>query len=103
MTPFPAKGLSNISARDFSGGLAFPAFSTGHWPQVMGHWPLSSSVQRRNRVPLIPPPTQIVHCNVQVNFAARRLDADHQRFRLRASAEPLVTHVDFRRKHFEVK
>src|SRR6266850_8179955 len=62
-----------------------------------------SSIQRRNRTPLIPPPMQIVHRNVQVNFAARRLDADHQRFRVRASAEPFVIHVDFRRKHFEVK
>src|SRR5712664_124812 len=62
-----------------------------------------SSIQCRNRVPLTPPPAQIVHRNVEVNFAARRLDADHQRFRVRASAEPFIVHVDFRRKHFEVK
>src|SRR6266404_63352 len=97
------KSFSNISARDCSGGLAFHAFSTGHLPQVTGHCSLSSSIQSRNRIPLIPPPMQIVHRNVQVKFTARRLDADHQRFGVGASGEPLVVHVDFRREHFEVK
>src|SRR6267143_6627529 len=32
-----------------------------------------ASVQSRNRVPLLPPPVQIVHRNVQINVAARRL------------------------------
>src|SRR5882724_11159189 len=115
--------LANISARNCSGGLipfqialpgpvrtgllskrgliphsdtAAPAFSTGHWP-------LSSSIQRRNLAALIAPPMQIVHRNVQVHFAAGRLDADHQRLGVRASRQPFVVHVDFRRKHFEVK
>src|SRR6266850_709658 len=78
---------------------------TSHQSRITSHEPpvTVSSIQSRNRVPFIPPPMQIVHRNVQVNFAARRLDADHQRFRVRASAEPFVVHVDFRRKHFEVK
>src|SRR6267143_2043703 len=62
-----------------------------------------TSVQSRNRVPLLPPPMQIVHRNVQVNVAARRLDADHHCFRLGAADQPRFVHVNFRRKHFEMK
>jgi len=45
---------------------------------------LFTSIQRRNRVALLAPPMQVVHPNVQINLAARRLDANHQRFRVRA-------------------
>src|SRR6266446_5430611 len=62
-----------------------------------------TSIQRRNCVPLIPPPVQIVHHDVEVHFAAGSLDADHQSFRVRASCQPFLVHVDFRRKHFEAK
>src|SRR6267143_4716943 len=61
------------------------------------------SVQRGNRVAPLPPPVQIVHGDVQVHVAARRLDANHQRFGVRAAAQPRFVHVNFRRKHFEVK
>src|SRR6266851_8058052 len=61
------------------------------------------SVQRRNRAPLLPPSVQIVHRYVQVHAPTRRLDANHQRFRLGAAAQPRFIHVNFRRKHFEMK
>src|SRR5882762_6293448 len=64
---------------------------------------LVTSIQCGNRVALLPPPMQIVHRNVQVNVAARRLDADHHRFRLGAAGQPRFVHVNFRRKHFEMK
>src|SRR6266852_6203319 len=46
------------------------------------------SVQRRNRAALLPPPVQVVHRYVQVHAPTRRLDANHQRFRLGAAAQP---------------
>src|SRR5712692_8459084 len=61
------------------------------------------SVQRGNFLPLLPPPMQIMHRNVQINAAARRLDTNHQRFRVGAARQPRFVHVNFRRKHFEVK
>src|SRR6266849_4980532 len=61
------------------------------------------SVQRRNRAPLLPPPVQVVHRYVQVHAPARRLDANHQRFRLGAAAQPRFINMNFRRKHFEMK
>src|SRR6266849_1030776 len=62
-----------------------------------------TSIQRRNRVPLLAPPMQIVHRNVQVDVAARRLDTNDQRFGVRAASQPRFIHVNFRRKHFEMK
>src|SRR5712664_3881050 len=61
------------------------------------------SVQRRNRAPLLPPPVQVVHRYVQVHAPARRLDANHQRFRLGAAAQPRLIYMNLRRKHFEMK
>src|SRR6266581_5997888 len=68
------------------------------------HWnPNLRSVQCRNRVAFLPPPVQIVHGNVQINVAARRLDTNYQRFRIRAARQTRFVHVNFRRKHFEMK
>src|SRR5258708_15580417 len=64
---------------------------------------LVTSIERRNRVALLTPPMPVVHRNVQVTLAARRLDANHQRFGVRASGKPRVVHMNFRRKHFEVE
>src|SRR5712664_404306 len=62
-----------------------------------------TSIQRRNRVPFLPPPMQIVHRNVQVNVPAGRLDTNHQRFGVGAARQPRFVRVNFRRKHFEMK
>jgi hypothetical protein len=45
--------------------LFFPYFLTS-----LSHY-FVASVQGRNRVPLLPPPMEIVHRNVQINVAAR--------------------------------
>src|SRR5260370_42541419 len=71
-------------------------------PTLSGLW-TESSVQRGNFLPLLPPPMQIMHRNVQINVAALCLDANHQRFGIRAARQPRFVHVNFRRKHFEVK
>src|SRR6266446_1981854 len=62
-----------------------------------------SSVERGNFFPFLPPPMQIVHRNIQINVAARRRDADHQRFGVRAARQTRFVHVNFWRKHFEMK
>src|SRR6266481_4313457 len=90
-----SRGIYHLQRADFT---SHQSRVTSHESQVT-----VSSIQCRNRIPLIPPPMQIVHRNVQVHFAAGRLDADHQRFGVRASRQPFIVHVDFRRKHFEVK
>src|SRR5260370_7356405 len=68
----------------------------------LSHYAITS-IQRRNRVPLLPPPMQIVHRNVQVNVPAGRLDTNDQRFGIGAASQPRFIHVNFRRKHFEMK
>src|SRR5580704_8782 len=45
-------------------------------------------VQRRNRAAFAAPPMQVVHRYIKVDFAARRFQANHHRFRVRASREP---------------
>src|ERR1700737_2863018 len=47
-----------------------------------------TSIQRRNRIPFLPPPVQIVHRNVQVNVPARRLNTNPQRFGVGAARQP---------------
>src|SRR6266700_5161381 len=66
-------------------------------------WSSSRSVERRRSVALFAATMQVVHGDVQVNLSAGRLDANHQRFRVRAARQPRFVHVDFRRKHFKMK
>src|SRR5258708_1584730 len=66
-------------------------------------WNSIRSVERRGSVALFAATMQVVHGNVQVNFSAGRLDANHQSFRVRAARQPCFVHVDFRRKHFKMK
>src|SRR5437899_182069 len=61
------------------------------------------SIQRWNGFALLPPTMQIVHRDIEVDLSARRLDANHQSLRVRASRQSLFVHVDFRGKHFEMK
>src|SRR5260370_36906271 len=62
-----------------------------------------TSIQRRNRFPLLAPPVQIVHGNIQVDVPARRLHTNDQRFGIGAASQPRFVHVNFCRKHFEMK
>src|SRR6266513_3625970 len=68
-----------------------------------GHLSRHLSVQRRNSVPLLAPPMQIVHCNVHIDIPAGGLDTNHQRFRVGAASQPGFVHVNLRREHFKVK
>src|SRR6266571_3446310 len=62
-----------------------------------------TSIQRRNGGAFLPPAVQIAHRDVQKDVAARRLNANHQRFGVRAPRQPRFVHVYFRRRHFAMK
>src|SRR5208282_2176044 len=44
---------------------------------------------------------EIVHGDVNVNFAAGRFDAEDHGFGINAARKPFLVHVDFRRKYLE--
>src|SRR5258708_32886791 len=62
--------------------------NTGGWGVFFPFWNSSRSVERRGSVALFAATMQVVHGDVQVSLSARRLDADHQRFRVRAARQP---------------
>src|SRR5437016_2366396 len=95
--------LDATFTRNRGWGVRKRRFPTRLGPSTENLLGIRFSVQRRDRVAFLPPPMQIVHRDVQINVPARRFNANHQRFRIRAACQTRFVHVNFRRKHFEVK
>src|SRR5260370_11603256 len=62
-----------------------------------------ASVEGGNGRAFLAAEMQIMHGNVEKDFATRRLHADDHGLSLFAAAQALIVYVNFRRKHFEVK
>src|SRR5690348_13469953 len=60
-------------------------------------------VEDGGRIALVATAAQVVHCDIEINLAARSLDADHHGFGVAAAREALIVDVNFGGKDFEAK
>src|SRR5277367_4992786 len=58
---------------------------------------------RRGGIALAATTMQVVHGNIQINIAAGRFEAQHQRFRIHAIGQAFFVRMNFRRKHLKAK